>query len=93
MESMVVMMVAMNPLKEAIMVAVIHLPFIILTMDTTIRKEQVIMEAQQITMRKAMGIAKVLQRDMNTEMLMESSKITTIKMSTRRVEMAVALQA
>ena len=40
-----------------------------------------------------MGIAKVLQSDMNTEMLMESSKITTIKMSTRRVEMAVALQA
>ena len=85
-------MVGMNPLKEAIMVAVMHLPFIILTMDTTIRKEQVIMEAQQITMKKAMGIAKVLRSNMNTEMLVEST-ITTRKMSTRRVEMAVPLQA
>ena len=85
-------MVGMNPLKEAIMVAVMHLPFIILTMDTTIRKEQVIMEAQQITMRKAMGIAKVLQNNMSTEMLVEST-ITTRKMSTRRLEIAVPLQA
>ena len=85
-------MVGMNPLKEAIMVAVMHLPFIILTMDTTIRKEPVIMEAQQITMKKAMGIAKVLRSNMNTEMLVEST-ITTRKMSTRRVEMAVPLQA
>jgi hypothetical protein len=92
MESMVAMMVGMNPLKEAIMVAVMHLPFIILTMDTTIRKEPVIMEAQQITMKKAMGIAKVLRSNMNTEMLVEST-ITTRKMSTRRVEMAVPLQA
>jgi hypothetical protein len=92
MESMVAMMVGMNPLKEAIMVAVMHLPFIILTMDTTIRKEQVIMEAHQITMKIAMGIAKVLQSNMNTEMLVEST-ITTRKMSTRRVEMAVPLQA
>ena len=89
---MVAMMVGMNPLKEAIMVAVMHLPFIILTMDTTIRKEPVIMEAQQITMKKAMGIAKVLRSNMNTEMLVEST-ITTRKMSTRRVEMAVPLQA
>ena len=89
---MVAMMVGMNPLKEAIMVAVMHLPFIILTMDTTIRKEPVIMEAQQITMKIAMGIAKVLRSNMNTEMLVEST-ITTRKMSTRRVEMAVPLQA
>ena len=89
---MVAMMVGMNPLKEAIMVAVMHLPFIILTKDTTLRKEPVIMEAQQITMKKAMGIAKVLRSNMNTEMLVEST-ITTRKMSTRRVEMAVPLQA
>lgn len=89
---MVAMMVGMNPLKEAIMVAVMHLPFIILTMETTIRKEPVIMEAQQITMKIAMGIPKVLQSNMNTEILVEST-ITTRKMSIRRVEMAVPLQA